>query len=103
MLIYIGNLPGACTEREINEIFSAHGTVRSVRIISTGRGGRAKCYGFVDMPYDQEAQLAIQELHETDWAGHTLQVMVAKPRLKSSERSGTLKRKQQNGGYTRQF
>jgi RNA recognition motif-containing protein len=103
MLIYIGNIPDPCSESEIKDIFSAYGAVRSVRIIATGRGGRAKSYGFVDMPYDQEARLAIQELHETDLAGHSLQVMVARPRLKSSERSGTLKPNQKGGGYTRQF
>lgn len=103
MLIYIGNLPPSCPESQVMELFSTFGSVRSVKLISHSSEGQDKGYGFVDMPYDQEALQAIQELHETDLLGHILQVMVAKPRLKSSERTGTYKRNQQNRGYTRQF
>ena len=45
--LYVGNLPYSFTKKEIKELFSAHGTVESVCIMScrqTGQSSRGVAY-----------------------------------------------------------
>ena len=47
--IYVGNLPFSATDAELRELFSQHGTVESVSIITDRDTGRPRGFGFVDM------------------------------------------------------
>jgi RNA recognition motif-containing protein len=40
---------------------------------------RSKCYGFVEMPNDTEAYVAVVELNEAIFQGSTLNVKKSKP------------------------
>jgi RNA recognition motif-containing protein len=62
--IYIGNLPFSATEDQVRDLFGAHGTVESVNLISDRETGRARGFGFVEMP-DAEALAAIEALDGT--------------------------------------
>ena len=42
MKVYVGNLSYETTEAELRELFSAHGTVESVNLITEGGGGRSR-------------------------------------------------------------
>ena len=64
--IYVGGLPYATTDAQLQEIFSAHGTVESARVITDKFTGRSRGFGFVEMANSDEAQKAIQALNGTD-------------------------------------
>ena len=80
MNIYVGNIPYRLSEEELRELFEAFGTVESVKIISDKYTGRSKGFGFVEMPNEEEAEKAIEELNEKEVSGRNLRVNKAKPR-----------------------
>lgn len=82
--IYVGGLPYATTDAQLQEIFSAHGTVESARVITDKFTGRSRGFGFVEMATQEEAQRAIQALNGTDLDGRNLTVNEARPQEKRS-------------------
>jgi RNA recognition motif-containing protein len=82
--IYVGGLPYATTDGQLQEIFSAHGNVESARVITDKFTGRSRGFGFVEMSSNEEAQRAIQALNGTDLDGRSLTVNEARPQEKRS-------------------
>ncbi len=77
--LYVGGLPYSVTEDKLQEIFSAHGTVESARVITDRFTGRSRGFGFVEMSSDEEAQTAIDSLNGSDLDGRSLTVNEARP------------------------
>ena len=77
--LYVGGLPYSITEGRLQEIFSAHGTVESAKVISDKFTGQSRGFGFVEMSSGGEAQKAIEALNGTQLDGRTLVVNEAKP------------------------
>jgi RNA recognition motif-containing protein len=77
--LYVGGLPYSVTEGRLQEIFEAHGTVESARVISDKFTGQSRGFGFVEMSSGGEAQKAIEALNGTQLDGRTLVVNEAKP------------------------
>jgi len=77
--LYVGGLPYAVTEDKLQEIFSAHGTVESARVITDRFTGRSRGFGFVEMSTEEEAQTAIDSLNGSDLDGRSLTVNEARP------------------------
>lgn len=77
--IYVGNLPWAATEEQVQDLFAEYGKVLSVKLVSDRETGRARGFGFVEME-DGEAQAAIGALDNYSFGGRTLRVNEAKPR-----------------------
>jgi len=84
MTIYVGGLPYSTTEGQLQEIFAAHGSVESARVITDKFTGRSKGFGFVEMSSGGEAQKAIEALNGTEIEGRTLTVNEARPQEKRS-------------------
>ncbi len=80
MNIYVGNLFYGMSEDELRDQFASYGEVSSVRIITDRETRRSKGFGFVDMPNDEEAKKAIEELNGKEVSGRTLRVNEARPR-----------------------
>ncbi|NPA81925.1 MAG: RNA-binding protein [Epsilonproteobacteria bacterium] len=80
MNIYVGNLFYGMSEDELRDQFASYGEVSSVRIITDRETRRSKGFGFVDMPNDEEAKRAIEELNGKEVSGRTLRVNEARPR-----------------------
>ena len=76
--IYVGNLPFSTTEDEIRNLFSAHGAVDAVSLITDRETGRLRGFGFVEM--SSGADEAITALNQTELGGRRLVVNLAKPR-----------------------
>ena len=85
MNIYVGNLSFASTADEIEELFSNHGTVSDVNIISDRETGRSRGFGFVEMPNDEEAAAAIAALNNFEFDGRPLKLNEARPRRERPE------------------
>ena len=84
MNIYVGNLPHATTESELNEAFAEHGSVSSASIIKDKFTGKSRGFGFVEMPNDKEASSAINGLDGQEMGGRSLTVNQARPREQRS-------------------
>ena len=82
--IYVGGLPYATTDAQLQEIFSVHGAVESARVITDKFTGRSRGFGFVEMASSEDAQKAIQALNGTDLDGRNLTVNEARPQEKRS-------------------
>ena len=80
MNIYVGNLPYSTTPDELREVFAAFGEVAAARIVNDRETGRAKGFGFVEMPNDEEAKKAIEALNGNDIGGRKAVVNEARPR-----------------------
>jgi RNA recognition motif-containing protein len=86
--IYVGGLPYSATESQLNELFAAHGTVESARVITDKFTGQSRGFGFVEMATPEEAQAAISALNGTQMGGRTLTVNEAKPQESRSGGGG---------------
>ena len=80
MNIYVGNLPYSTTPDELREVFAAFGEVAAARIVSDRETGRAKGFGFVEMPNDDDARKAIEALNGNEIGGRKAVVNEARPR-----------------------
>jgi RNA recognition motif-containing protein len=81
--LYVGNLPFTATDETVRELFSKHGTVEKVSLISDRDTGRPRGFGFVEMS-NADASRAMQALNGADMDGRALKVNEAQDR----ERSG---------------
>ena len=78
--LYVGNLTYGVTDATLEQLFAAHGTVESARVVMDRDTGRSKGFGFVEMGSDQEAQAAIAALNGKEVDGRALTVNEARPR-----------------------
>ena len=78
--LYVGGLPYTISDGQLEELFAAHGTVESARVITDRMTGRSKGFGFVEMSSQSEAEEAIEKLNQTDMEGRSITVNEAKPR-----------------------
>jgi RNA recognition motif-containing protein len=81
--LYVGNLPFSATEDTVRSLFSKHGTVEKVSLITDRDTGRPRGFGFVEMS-NADASRAMQALNGADMDGRALKVNEAQDR----ERSG---------------
>ena len=70
--VYVGNLDYETSQSDLETMFSSHGTVESVQIISDRETGRSKGFGFIEMSNDAEAQAAIGALDGKDCGGRAI-------------------------------
>ena len=79
--LYVGNLPFSATEDSVRTLFSAHGTVESVALITDRDTGQPRGFGFVEMS-NADASRAMQSLNGKDFEGRALKINEAqdKPR-----------------------
>jgi RNA recognition motif-containing protein len=78
--LYVGGLPYSTSDTQLEELFSAHGTVESARVIIDRMTGRSKGFGFVEMSTESEAETAKESLNGTEFGGRYLTVDEARPR-----------------------
>lgn len=80
MNIFVAKLNFDTRESDLQTAFEAHGAVDSVKIIMDKFTGKSKGFGFVEMPNDEEAQAAIDDLNDREFDGRTIVVKKAEPR-----------------------
>jgi cold-inducible RNA-binding protein len=77
--IYVGNLSWGTTDRDLEQLFAAHGEVRSATVISDRDTGRSRGFGFVEME-DSAAAEAISALNDKEVDGRRIKVNEARDR-----------------------
>lgn len=80
MNIYVGNLNYRLKEEELRDAFEAIGTVDSVKLVKDRETGRAKGFGFIEMPNDEEALAAIEKLNGAEVGDRQMVVKEARPK-----------------------
>jgi RNA recognition motif-containing protein len=77
MKLLVRNLSRSTTEQELRILFSAHGTVTECNLVLDQATAKSKGFGFVVMPDEKEAKLALSNLHETKIANNKIRVKIA--------------------------
>ncbi len=84
MDIFVSNLPFKIKEEQLRAIFEEYGAVESVKIIIDRITRQNKGFGFVNMPEQSEASLAIKKLNGFEVLERKLIVSAAE--VKSAEK-----------------
>ena len=77
--LFIGNLPTNTTEKELVDLFSEFGTVRSSQLVTDIFSGDCKGFGFIAME-GHESRAAITALDGKDFKGKALKVNFESPK-----------------------
>ena len=77
--LYVGNLPYAYRDQDLEQSFSQYGTVTSVKVMMERETGRSKGFGFVEMGSEAEARSAIEGMNGQNIGGRNLVVNEARP------------------------
>ena len=78
--LFVGNLSFNTTENDLQEAFSAHGTVVEVNLMLDRASGRSRGFAFVTMSTPEEAQKAIQAMNGATLDDRQLTVNIARPK-----------------------
>ena len=93
MNIYIGNLPFSVTEEALKALFAEFGEIESAKIIKDRFSGRAKGFGFIEMPSNSEADQAIKALNGNRLDGQHIKVRPADSGGKKKRKKRPFKRR----------
>jgi len=111
MKIFVAGLPYDLDDAELTEIFEKFGTIASAKVAIDRNTGRSKGFAFVDMPNDDEAKDAIENLNDISLGKKPMIVKKAEDRPSSSRTYGSDSfrsskfdnnyRTRNNGGFAR--
>ena len=96
MNIFIAKLSTKTTDESLRTLFQEYGEVDSAKVITDRETGRSKCFGFVEMSDDTNANEAISDLDGVDFEGSTIVVKQARPK---AERTNQGNRRSFNRRY----
>ena len=80
MNIFIANLNYKVPSEKLQEVFGEYGEVSSAKIIFDRETKRSKGFGFVEMPNDDDALRAIEDLNGVEIDGRQIVVKQANER-----------------------
>lgn len=83
--LFVGNLPTSANEKEITELFTQYGKVRSIKLATDVFSNSCKGFGFIEME-GHEARAAIAGLNGKDFAGKPLRVNFEQPKGRRGRR-----------------
>ncbi len=86
--LYVGGLPYATTQDDLQNAFSQAGAVTSAIVIVDKMSGRSKGFGFVEFSSDDDAMKAIEMFNGKDFQGRNLTVNEARPMEPRAPRTG---------------
>ena len=101
MDVYVGNLSLDATRDELIEIFEKFGQVTEVRLLMDKFGVKSKRYAFIEMPSEDDARKAIEEMNGKEFKERALSVSEAKPKKTRARKARGGKRKKRGGGGRR--
>jgi len=85
--LYVGNFPFNTTDAELRQLFSEHGTVESISMVTDRDTGQPRGFAFVQMS-QADASRAMQSLNGKDLGGRQLRVNEAQDKARSGARPG---------------
>lgn len=88
MNIFVAKLDFGTDSYTLQEVFEAFGEVQSANVITDKYTGKSRGFGFVEMPNDEEARKAIEDLDGTELDGRTIVVKQAEDRRNNNRGGG---------------
>lgn len=76
----MGNLSYQTGENDLRDYFSQAGMVTSVNLMLDKVTGRSRGFAFIEFATPEEANKAVEQLHNKEFQGRTLTVNIARPR-----------------------
>ena len=102
MNIFVGNLSFEAKEMDVQRAFMAFGVVTSVAIVMEKKGKKSRGFGFVEMPDEQEALAAIDQLQGKEILGRPINVTPAVSKGPKSEPVGKRNKYSSAAGFDQQ-
>ncbi|MGI9213526.1 MAG: RNA recognition motif domain-containing protein, partial [Methylococcaceae bacterium] len=78
--LFIGNISEQVSQRDLEQLFSPHGTVHTATVILDLLDGRPRGFGFVIMDSPEEAHKARSALDDIYFKGQFLKIEEERPR-----------------------
>ena len=79
MKIFVAKLSPKTTADDVRKLFEHYGKVTVCKVITDHETKRSKCYGFVEMPIENEAYVAVVETDNMEFMGSVIDVKKSKP------------------------
>lgn len=79
MKIFIAKLSPKTTADDVRNLFARYGEVSLCKVIVDHETQRSKCYGFVEMPVETDAYVAVVETDNMEFMGNVIDVKKSKP------------------------
>eukprot|EP00389_Voromonas_pontica_P000288 GDKH01000419.1.p1 GENE.GDKH01000419.1~~GDKH01000419.1.p1 ORF type:complete len:132 (-),score=28.99 GDKH01000419.1:91-486(-) len=76
--LYVGGLDDGVTRDVLHAAFIPFGELRNVELPLDVRTGKPKGFGFVEFELDEDAEAAIDNMHDSEMFGRVITVNVAK-------------------------
>ncbi|MCC2645715.1 MAG: RNA-binding protein [Burkholderiales bacterium] len=89
--LFVAGLDYSITSTDLQELFAAHGTVTSAKVITDKFTSQSKGFGFVDMESQADAENCIKALNNTTYKNRSLVVKEKEDKPRTNGNSG--------GGY----
>lgn len=70
--LYVGNLSYDASEYDLEELFKGIGSIRSVELVYNHHTHKSKGYGFITMANVEEAERAVEVLHDQPFMGRKM-------------------------------
>jgi cold-inducible RNA-binding protein len=87
--LFVGNLPYAATDADLQNFFSSHGvTVDTFTVMRDRFTGQARGFGFVEIDDDAAAQRAVENCNGQDLMGRLVVVNEARPMASRADAGG---------------
>ena len=86
--LFVGNLSYQTMDNDLQDLFSQAGVVASVNVMIDKFTGKSRGFAFVEMSTVDEANKAVELLHNKEFQGRPLTVNIARPREDRPPRSG---------------
>ncbi len=87
MNLFVARLDYGTQSEDLRDAFERYGPVDSAKVIFDHYTGNSRGFGFVEMPNDSDALVAIEEMDGTELDGRRIVVKKAKPKNQSNDRS----------------
>jgi RNA recognition motif-containing protein len=79
--VFIGNLSKSTTAEDLLSLFKVAGEVMSVNIMTNPKSGESRCFAFITMSAQSEADRAVSMFNSYLLDEHLLKVFLARPRV----------------------
>ncbi|NLO68388.1 MAG: RNA-binding protein [Bacteroidales bacterium] len=86
MNIFVAKLSSGTTGEDLKQLFETFGVVELAKVIIDRDTNQSKGYGSVEMPDEQEALEAINNLNDSELKGNRIVVKVSEPKPQSQFR-----------------
>jgi len=77
MKLIVLNLPRDFSEDALAKLFKVHGNIKACDLVIDDKTGTSKGFGFVEMALENEAEIAIKELHGSKVNKNKIRVKLA--------------------------